>query len=144
MKCPFQELKPMVQGIATRARTVAAEGARRETADLYEIDLLATTAVYKELEENEANSFRIVQQAAAWSKESMSKTGHIASMQCDLCGDPKHTVQHVIWTCPALHQQRVEANAMLATIPLEALPQSIQIGVAPYVHFPVQTILGKH
>ena len=121
----------MLQGIATRVRTTVAEGTRRETADLYEIDAQATTKVYNDLEENEANFLRIVQQAAAWSKETISKTGHIADMRCDLCGDPKHTIQHVIWTCPALHAGRHEASPMLATLQVDAIPQPVLIGVAP-------------
>jgi hypothetical protein len=131
LNCPLQELKPMLHGLATRARTTAAEGTRREVEDLYEIDVKATTSIYTSLEERDANFFRIVQQAAAWSKESIAKTGHIADMKCDLCGAPTHTIQHAIWTCPVLHGPRQEANPMLASLQLEAIPQPVQIGVAP-------------
>ena len=131
MNCPLQELKPMLHGLATRARTYAAEGSRREVEDLFEIDAKATTSIYSKLEENEANFLWIVQQGAAWSKESIANTGHTDEMQCDLCGAPKHTIQHVIWTCPVLHRQRQEANPKLASPQLDALPQPVQIGVAP-------------
>ena len=73
LQCPMQELKPMWQGIATRARTTAAEVARKETIELYERDAKATAQVYKDLAGNEANYLRVVQQAAAWSKVSIQK-----------------------------------------------------------------------
>lgn len=131
LRCPVQELKPMLQGIAKRARTTAAEGTRKETVELYEIDVQTRTKVYKDLAENEANFLRIVQQAAAWSKESIQKTAHIANTKCDLCGHPKHTIQHVIWSCPALHAARHEANPTLAALQIEVLPPAVQIGIAP-------------
>ena len=52
-------------------------------------------------------------------------------MRCDLCGGAKHTIQDVIWTCPAFQAGRHEANPLLATMPLEAIPQSVRIGIAP-------------
>lgn len=131
LECPLKELKPTMQEMSTRARTNAAEGTRKEVQDLYEIDLKATTAIYSNLKENEANLLRIIQQGAAWSKTDIAKTGHIADTVCDLCGDPNHSIQHVIWTCPAHHNARQGANPMLASIPLEALPQSLRIGIAP-------------
>ena len=61
-----------------------------------------------------------------------------------MCGDPKHTIQHVIWTCPALHAGRLKANAMLATLQVEAIPQSVLIGIAPAMCvFPCQPYWGN-
>ena len=134
----------MLHGMATRARTNAAEGSRVEVQDLYEIDHKATTAVYAKLEENEANLLRIVQQAAAWSKVAIARTGHIQDIACDLCGAPRHTIQHVIWTCPAHNATRHAANPMLAAMPLEAIPQPVQIGVAPALGiFPCKPFWGN-
>ena len=71
--CPLQELRPLVEDIAVRARTAAARDTRVETKGLYEVDKVATCKAYKHLEPREANYLRIAQQCATWSKTSINK-----------------------------------------------------------------------
>ena len=62
MNCPLQELRPLVQGLATRARTAAAESQRKETVGLHVIDQDASCAAHKQLDEAHTNYLRIAQQ----------------------------------------------------------------------------------
>ena len=71
--CPLQELRPLVEDIAVRARTAAAGDTRIETGKLYGVDKVATCKAYKHLEPREANYLRIAQQCATWSKTSINK-----------------------------------------------------------------------
>ena len=131
LRCPFQELRPMATGLATRARTEASEGKRVVTGTLFEIDTVATRAAYSVLDEGHANYLRVAQNAGSWGKDTILKTGHIDNDICDHCGANGQNLIHLVWTCPALQAARIAANSDLACLPPGCLPPPILIGVAP-------------
>ena len=51
---------------------------------------------------------------------------------CELYGETVESTTHVIWSCPALHEQSVSTDKALAECRAEeTLPQAVLRGIAP-------------
>ena len=145
LRCPFQELRPLATGLATRARTEASSGKRAVTYTLFEVDAAATQAAYSVLDESRANYRRVAQNAGSWGKDTILKTGYIDNDVCDLCGTNGQNPIHSVWHCPALHAARTAADPDLACISSACLPPTILIGIAPALAmFHEMTFWGEH
>ena len=59
-------LQPSIDGLGMRARTEVAEGTRKETKDLYEVDANASRCRHKNGSEGEYGFLRHIQQAVGW------------------------------------------------------------------------------
>ena len=130
METPYQFLSPLVRQMLARNRTTRASGTRRECEDMKEIDSYATTAASKKLDEDDLMILDIVRTGSSWTKIAAYKTGKAEDELCELCGEQREESDH-FWTCPALHEERMKADPIIAGIPPEAFPIAVRHGIAP-------------
>ena len=74
----------------------------------------------------------MIQTGAAWTNVLLFKTGEVASELCTFCKQ-RHTLEHILWECPAHDQTRMNTDPGLAALAkiVKKLPTAIRYGVAP-------------
>ena len=132
---PAQLLSPLLLRAAARNRTARAEGGRKETTGLLEIDTYATNAKHKEEVPKEKKAIlRYMQSGSNWCKALTAKTGRTdcctQEENCDICKTHKEDTDH-IWFCPVLKSKAREIDVDLAEIDPECIPPSLRKGIAP-------------
>ncbi len=131
---PFQQIRHRLEGMRTRARTLAACDNRTATAGLRELDGHANAVKEADFDTPEAHATaRMFATAATWGKAQLEAFGQVDDERCDLCGLAGHTDMHGPWDCchPDLVAKRLQADPGLAALTAELLPDSIRRGVAP-------------
>ena len=86
---PFNHMKRMLGEMFARALTAEAQGKRKATEHIVEIDAVAKRDNPTLHDEEESSRFRILQPGGAWGKEALHTIDRAEKMQCDPCGAPK-------------------------------------------------------
>ena len=85
LSCPYHELRPIAARLTINARALAKTSTRKSNSELYEIDRILTTRIYKQLDKGDAGLLRLVQQGAAWDKCIMHHMGNTSDRGCPFC-----------------------------------------------------------
>ena len=83
----------LTRQMCKRARTRAAEGKRKETAGLNEIDEEATEAKTKSWSPKDKLELNIVRTGSKWIRQSVYNAGQGEDTLCQLCGEEEDTAR---------------------------------------------------
>ena len=106
IETPFQHLRPSIRQAAARNCTLAAEGGRKETQGLKEINMAATKGECRKMEASDLNLLNIIRTVSTWTKEATFWTGRKEENVCALCGKEVETPEHMLWKCECLEEAR--------------------------------------
>ena len=99
---PYQHLRALLRQAAAWNRTLAAEGMRKESQGLKEIDLFATQGCCKELNAEDLSILHVIRTGSTWTKDTAFWTGEATDQICSLCRKEKETPEHILWLCEGI------------------------------------------
>lgn len=130
LQVPYQHLAGMLIRAAARARARAAKGTKVANRLLREVDMRATSASNKTLNEEEANAISTIRCSGGYAKVEQSNFDAIENTQCDYCNQGDCTVDHIIWEWCFLAETRKTTDEVVAKLPIATLHTAVKIGIA--------------
>ena len=133
---PYQHLRPAIDDIAVRPRSIAAADTRPCWKDLREVDRDTYRVAVNKLNTEQQRITTYLSTGGALANDRLYDMGQSDSRACQFCGHHTQTIEHLCWKCP--HPDLVAARIKvhpkeldLSQLDPDDLPNSLLIGVPP-------------
>ena len=132
LRTPYQDLKALSLGAATRARTRAER--KRETSNMLTRECLEldreASMIDPKMPELEKGIIRTAQMGGNMDKAAIAKFDEDVSKECTYCFEGDATTDHLL-VCKHFRRHRADLDSKLAEVPVSMLPLNVRKGMAP-------------
>ena len=128
---PSQHVNGMLEHRATDARLRWAATIRKDLKYTESLDREVLRGATKGRDMEEARILKHYMSLASWDNDKLYDAGQVDSRECELCGHHTRTHEHLMKYCPALKQERAEADDLCVGFCMNDMPHHLSMGLPP-------------